>query len=616
MDIFLEKGENNVKKKTPFAHVFYHDIKNKLASIKFSVSILEKKIPKEKKEELLRNIKTNLNIVIEMLKDFIEVERYKRSKLKNHRFNLNELIWEILEELKSDIERKEIEIVFKHEKLPITANKEWLKKAFFNLLHNAIKYNKYKGVVFIKVEKEKSGYLISIKDTGEGISKEEITKIFKKYYTTDKKEGSGIGLNLTKVVIEKLGGSIAVESKEKEGTSFFIYLPKTAKIIRIKRLAAALSTVTIVLLFSIDYFYCLFPQKIDIGSSNNMKIYKLENNVIIKTYKNDKLEIRAYKNLFSTNFKNKIIIKKADAEFITNNNKVEIIAENNKIKNYGTDFEVIKNEKTLATSVYSGAITTDKIKIKENEGFYTKNGEIIKTILPLPVKELKIENILKWTSPYKKFVITISRDKKFIKTPILRYKTSKKYFSLSELNDGWWYIKIQAIKNNLFSKPKTIKYLSLTNYKKALKAYKEKNLPLAKTYIEKSLETINKASYKPYLLKAKLSSPKEALNFANIAYNLNPNKETKSVLGEILFNLKKFKKSLDILKNSESYLVIAKDYFYLKEYKKAKKYLYKVLEKDPYNKEAIILIIKVLKYEKSPLVKVFENQLKELNDNT
>ena len=551
-----------------------------------------------------------------MLKDFIEVERYKRSKLKNHRFNLNELIWEILEELKSDIERKEIEIVFKHEKLPITANKEWLKKAFFNLLHNAIKYNKYKGVVFIKVEKEKSGYLISIKDTGEGISKEEITKIFKKYYTTDKKEGSGIGLNLTKVVIEKLGGSIAVESKEKEGTSFFIYLPKTAKIIRIKRLAAALSTVTIVLLFSIDYFYCLFPQKIDIGSSNNMKIYKLENNVIIKTYKNDKLEIRAYKNLFSTNFKNKIIIKKADAELITNNNKVEIIAENNKIKNYGTDFEVIKNEKTLATSVYSGAITTDKIKIKENEGFYTKNGEIIKTILPLPVKELKIENILKWTSPYKKFVITISRDKKFIKTPILRYKTSKKYFSLSELSDGWWYIKIQAIKNNLFSKPKTIKYLSLTNYKKALKAYKEKNLPLAKTYIEKSLETINKASYKPYLLKAKLSSPKEALNFANIAYNLNPNKETKSVLGEILFNLKKFKKSLDILKNTESYLVIAKDYFYLKEYKKAKKYLYKVLEKDPYNKEAIILIIKVLKYEKSPLVKVFENQLKELNDNT
>ena len=85
----------------------------------------------------------------------------------------------------------------------------------------------------------------------EGISKEEITKIFKKYYTTDKKEGSGIGLNLTKVVIEKLGGSIAVESKEKEGTSFFIYLPKTAKIIRIKRLAAALSTVTIVLFFSI-----------------------------------------------------------------------------------------------------------------------------------------------------------------------------------------------------------------------------------------------------------------------------------------------------------------------------------------------------------------------------
>ena len=57
----------------------------------------------------------------------------------------------------------------------------WLKRAIHNIVFNAIKYNKQNGTIFIKIDKEKSGYLISIKDTGQGIHKNKIKEIFKKY---------------------------------------------------------------------------------------------------------------------------------------------------------------------------------------------------------------------------------------------------------------------------------------------------------------------------------------------------------------------------------------------------------------------------------------------------
>ena len=84
----------------------------------------------------------------------------------------------------------------------------------------------------------------------------------------------------------------------------------------------------------------------------------------------------------------------------------------------------LKNKKILATSVYKGKISANNIDIKENEGFYESNGKIIKTILPLPVTNLTIQQeILTWQSNYKKFAITISKNKNFTNPPIFKYKT-------------------------------------------------------------------------------------------------------------------------------------------------------------------------------------------------
>jgi signal transduction histidine kinase len=222
-----------MKEKNDLKKALFHDIKNKLLTIKFNIYlILKKPLDEEKKEELLNKVLLTTDQVLDIVQDILDYEKYKSKKFKKYStFNLIELVDEIIDELELDAQRKNIKILFVKPKevLNIKANKEWLKKALFNILHNSIKYNRNNGRVIINFHIEKNGYILIIKDTGKGISIEEREKIFKKYYSTDQKTGTGIGLNLAKTIIENLGGTIIVKSEKERGSAFYIYLPKTPK---------------------------------------------------------------------------------------------------------------------------------------------------------------------------------------------------------------------------------------------------------------------------------------------------------------------------------------------------------------------------------------------------
>jgi anti-sigma regulatory factor (Ser/Thr protein kinase) len=556
------------------------------------------------------------------------MERYKKTKfLKHEKINLKELIEEIIEDLEIDIERKKINVYLNlYEAEYIKANKDWLKKALSNIIHNSIKYNIEKGDLFITVQKEKSGYLLTIKDTGVGMEDEEIKKIFKKYYTSGSEHGTGLGLNMAKTVIESIGGSIvSVVSEKNKGTEFFIYIPKTSKKVKIRQLATALSAVAIVTFFSLDYIYCLIPQTVKKTVSDNIIIYKLENNVIARTDKNDNIEIIAYKNLFNTKTRTKFILKKADAYINTASNPIEVIANGQKIKNHGTEFETITNKKTFATSVYKGEISTDKTLISQNEGIVNKNGHLIKEKLPsgvinVSIYEDKNYNIhIVWDSPYSKFILTLAKDKSFKNAPIKKYSTAKRTITIDNLNDGKWYVAIQSSKDNLFSLPNIKSFLTLKNYEKALQAYNNKDFTLANTLVDISLSTVNNDSYKPYLLKAKIlyktDNLQEALSFAKRADSITSNDKTKYMLARIFYKMKKYDDSLKELNKMKTkhYELYAFNYYNKKDYKKAKKYLYKTLEKNPKNKKALEYMIEIQKKENNKfLLQYFQNQLKEI----
>ncbi|MCL3780497.1 hybrid sensor histidine kinase/response regulator [Prolixibacteraceae bacterium JC049] len=104
-----------------------------------------------------------------------------------------------------------------------------LEKIIFNLLSNAFKYTPANGNIQFELKRESDNWIIAIHDSGKGISKEDIQKVFQRYYQgTEAKPGTGIGLALTRELTELQGGNISVQSKENKGSIFTIQLPLRA----------------------------------------------------------------------------------------------------------------------------------------------------------------------------------------------------------------------------------------------------------------------------------------------------------------------------------------------------------------------------------------------------
>jgi len=597
-------------KKDNFAKIFFHDIKNKLLTIKFNLYlILNKPLPHEKKEDLLKKVYITTDQAIDMIQDFLDFEKYKSSKfLKHESFDLVELLEEIIDELELDAQKNNIKILFvkPKERLPIKANREWLKKALFNIIHNSIKYNKENGRVFINIHPEKRGYLLVIKDTGVGISQEHKEKIFRKYFSSDDKTGTGIGLNMAKVVIESHGGTIVFESEEEKGSVFYIFLPKISRKIKTKYLTLALGSTLLVGTFLFDYFYCLVPQKIQYEYSGDIQIIKLENGIVARAKTDDKFKLSAYKNIFNTRTRTTFKIIKADMTISSNHQPLKVITPKTGFRNLGTEFETIADQESTAVSVYKGAIGNKKLKVGQNEGLVVKNKPQ-KVKLPKPVENLhsidkKEEIEVRWSSDYKRFKLVASMDKEFKKAPVLEYQTSQKRYIFKNLNDGIWYINVQSEKENLFSLPKTVKVLSLINYYKGLASYKNNDIDNALTFLYASIATINKADYRPYYLLSKILfniDNKRALSLAKDAYSISPNTDTAFLYAKLLYKNKQYKKIITLFKDKYNdakinrYLALS--FYKLNDYKNAKIYIYKTLEENPNDSELKTILKKMQK---------------------
>lgn len=102
-----------------------------------------------------------------------------------------------------------------------------LSELYRNLISNAIKYNKDGGKLTISVEKRGDNIISKISDTGIGLEKDEIPRIFERFYMVDKgrnrnTNSTGLGLSIVKHIVEDMGGSIDVDSEVGKGTTFKI----------------------------------------------------------------------------------------------------------------------------------------------------------------------------------------------------------------------------------------------------------------------------------------------------------------------------------------------------------------------------------------------------------
>lgn len=208
-----------------------HQVKTPISNIRmYSDTIINNDLSKEQEKEFL-NVISNQVDKLEFLMDSLT----KMSKLETNIIALNkesskfmECIEKAKEQVRPLAENKNIEIEIIGENCIIQYDKKWTLEAICNILENAIKYTNQNGKIRIHLEKLESFLKIDIIDNGIGIDQENISNIFKRFYRERKVHninGVGIGLYLSKNIIENQNGYIKVKSKVNKGTTFSVFLP-------------------------------------------------------------------------------------------------------------------------------------------------------------------------------------------------------------------------------------------------------------------------------------------------------------------------------------------------------------------------------------------------------
>ncbi len=230
----LERLESSFKKINQFSSDASHELKTPLTIIRGEIEITLRKSRSELEykqslevcldevlriqqtiDDLLFLAKSNFN----MKKDFEEIY-------------LDELVLESIKELKNYAKYKRITLVPKTvEALQIQGHSTLLKVAIKNIIKNAIDFSYENNDVIISNYEDKNKCIISIEDKGIGIPKEQASKVFEEFYRTDKSRnkesgGTGLGMAISKKIVEIHNGTLKIESKENQGTTVFINLKK------------------------------------------------------------------------------------------------------------------------------------------------------------------------------------------------------------------------------------------------------------------------------------------------------------------------------------------------------------------------------------------------------
>lgn len=187
----------------------------------------------EKQNEAISNMKVCNNELLELVQILLETYKIKETgiDLEKENINLVPFITSVIEEMKPIAEKSNLQINFDSgasNNPQVNADPMQLKRVVKNLIQNAISHSESDSDIDLKLGKLQNFTTICIIDHGKGISKENLEKVFNKYYSTAKKFrkiGTGLGLYLSQQIIKSHGGEIVVTSEENVSTEFCIKLP-------------------------------------------------------------------------------------------------------------------------------------------------------------------------------------------------------------------------------------------------------------------------------------------------------------------------------------------------------------------------------------------------------
>jgi two-component system phosphate regulon sensor histidine kinase PhoR len=224
--------------KTDLMSMVTHEIRTPLATVRgFAQILLKGGIPGEKSREFLEIINRQSNRLVNLVNDFLDITRIEsgRQAITKAPLNIEKLIQNALVDLKPLADDKNITLHYEPPSAgfpEIFADRNLMEQVLINLVSNAIKYSPKGAETRIRLHQDNGNVRVDVKDTGLGIPREAIPRLFEKFYRVrcdDRKDiiGTGLGLSLVKQIIDVHAGTISVESEHGVGSTFSFTLPLT-----------------------------------------------------------------------------------------------------------------------------------------------------------------------------------------------------------------------------------------------------------------------------------------------------------------------------------------------------------------------------------------------------
>lgn len=231
-----EKAEGTERLKRQLVSALAHDIKNPLGIImgyaESVASRLEDRKDSEENLDALGRIQDNAQRIVKLVTGFLDASKAEAGKIEValQPVQLNLLIREVGQQQMGDLRMKNLTLsVDLDDRLPeIMVDEAQLDRVLWNLVGNAIKFTPTGGNITMTSRLEDDHVRVSVRDTGMGVPKDELPVLFSEFRRlrgTAKIEGTGLGLFIVKTIVEAHGGTVGVESKEGQGTTFTIRLP-------------------------------------------------------------------------------------------------------------------------------------------------------------------------------------------------------------------------------------------------------------------------------------------------------------------------------------------------------------------------------------------------------
>lgn len=211
-----------------------HELRTPLASLKALTETLQSGAlaDPEAGPRFLERIHTEVDALSQMTQELLDLSRIESGQVQLNYKSISprDLIDSAAERMKAQVERARLKLDVRCEEgLPnVTADRNRLEQVLVNLIHNAVKFNKPGGGITLGVEAIPGGVRCAVRDTGQGIPAESLTRIFERFYRVDSSRtgsGTGLGLSISKHIVEAHGGKIWAESDEGGGSSFFFEIP-------------------------------------------------------------------------------------------------------------------------------------------------------------------------------------------------------------------------------------------------------------------------------------------------------------------------------------------------------------------------------------------------------